>query len=73
MIEIVNKQKSPVQVVLRSKVKPRSLTVLNIPGIGRGDNVRIIEDEQRTELLDRLEQMKLITTRQVNSKSIRGE
>lgn len=36
MIEIKNKQKGPVQVLVRSKKHPRAFTTLNIPGIGSG-------------------------------------
>ena len=68
MIEITNKKKHSVQVILRSKTATRQLKVLNIPGVGRGNNVRCIEDERHTMYLDRAEKMGLITTRQVNSK-----
>ena len=63
MIEIENKGRSPVQIVVRSKVAPRAFTTLIIPGIGSGNNVRIIEDERHTDVIDRVEKMGLISTR----------
>lgn len=65
MIEITNKQKSPIQVVVRSKKAPRSFTTLNIPGVGNGHNVRVITDESHTEYIDRIEGMGLISTKKI--------
>jgi len=65
MIEITNKLKSPVQLVVRSKKAPRAFTTLNIPGVGKGHNVRIIEDESHTEYIDRVEKMGLISTKKI--------
>lgn len=68
MIEIKNKLRSPVQLVVRSRKSPRAFTTLIIPGIGKNQNVRMIEDEQATEYIDRVEKMGLITTRRVSNK-----
>jgi len=65
MIEITNKLKSPVQVVVRSKKAPRAFTTLNIPGVGKGHNVRVIEDESYTPYIDRVESMGLISTKKI--------
>lgn len=65
MIEITNKLKSPVQLVVRSKKAPSAFTTLNIPGVGRGHNVRVIEDESHTIYIDRVENMGLISTRNI--------
>jgi hypothetical protein len=71
MIEIKNKQKSPVQLVVRSRKAPRAFTTLIIPGIGKGNNVRLIEDELVTEYIERVEKMGLITTKYVPNNEIR--
>ena len=49
MLEIKNKKKFPVQLVIRSRKAPRAFTVLNIPGVGGGKNVYYLEDERVTE------------------------
>lgn len=71
MIEIKNKMKSPVQVLIRSRKAPRAFTTLNIPGVGKGKNVRLIEDELATEYIERVEKMGLISTRYVPNNEIR--
>jgi hypothetical protein len=73
MIEITNKQKTPVQVVVRSRKKPRSFTTLNIPGVGAGKNIYLLEDERVTEYINRAEDDKLISTRHIPNKIIKGE
>ena len=66
MIEIKNKNKFPVQLVVRSRKKPNSFTTLIIPGRGAGKNVFYLEDELTTEYVDRVEkEYGLITTRHV--------
>jgi hypothetical protein len=66
MLEITNKTKGPITVMVRSKTKPRSFTTLRICGIGAGKNVAIIEDEAKTEYIDRVEKVYgLITTRHI--------
>jgi hypothetical protein len=71
MIEIKNKQKSPVQLVVRSRKAPRAFTTLIVPGIGKGKNVRLIEDELVTEYIERVEKMGLISTKYVPNNEIR--
>lgn len=71
MIEVKNKLKSPVQLVVRSKKAPRAFTTLIIPGIGKGNNVRLIEDELVTEYIQRVEKMGLISTKYVPNNEIR--
>lgn len=71
MIEIKNKLKSPVQVIVRSRTAPRQFTTLNIPGVGKNQNVRRIEDELHTEYIDRLEKDGLISTRYIPNTEIR--
>jgi hypothetical protein len=73
MIEIKNKLKSPIQLIVRSRRKPRSFTTLNIPGIGSGKNIYFLEDERATEYIERVESMGLISTRFVNNRLTKGE
>lgn len=65
MIEVTNKGRGPVQLVVRSKLAPRSFTTLIVPGIGAGKNVIMIEDEMTTDVVERVEKMGLIVTRYV--------
>lgn len=71
MIEIKNRRKSPVQVIIRSRKAPKSFTTLIIPGIGKSKNVKYIEDELHTEYIDRVERMGLISTRYIPNNEIR--
>lgn len=74
MIEIKNKTNGPIQLVIRSRTSPRSFTTLNIPGIGAGNNIYLLEDERNTEYVERAEQMGLISTRHITSKELnKGE
>jgi len=74
MIEIKNKQRSPVQVLVRSKTAPRQFTTLIIPGIGVGQNVRFIDDEAKTDVIERVERMGLIATKYIpNNRVEKGE
>lgn len=74
MIEIKNKTKGPVQVLIRSRKSPKSFTTLNIPGIGSGKNTYLMEDERNTEYVDRAEKLGLISTRHLTKKELnKGE
>jgi hypothetical protein len=72
MIEITNKTKGPVQLCIRTKVG-KGLTVKNIPGIGAGNNVYLLEDERHTDYVDRAEKLGLITQRKISTKAIKGD
>jgi len=65
MIELTNRTKSPISVVIRSKKRPRDFTTLTIPGIGSNHNTRVIEDERMTEYVDRLIKSKLISKKDI--------
>ena len=66
MIEIKNKNRFPVQLIVRSKLKPNSFTTLILPGRGAGKGVCYIEDEATTDYVDRLEKdFRLITTKNI--------
>lgn len=66
MIEITNKQRYPVQLVVRSKRAVNQLTTINVPGVGKEKNKILIEDERHTPYIDRAEQAGLITQRVLN-------
>jgi hypothetical protein len=66
MLEITNKLQGPVQLVIRSRVKSRAFTTLNIPGRGSGKNIYLLEDERATEYIQRAERAGFISTRHVN-------
>lgn len=69
MLEITNKNKFPVQVMVRSRTASRAFTTLTIPGVGAGKNVVEIEDERSTQYLERIEsEFGLITTRHIPNK-----
>lgn len=69
MLEITNKQKGPVQLVIRSRrgPTPREFTVLNIPGRGKGNNKYLLEDELVTDYINKAEREGLISTRYIES------
>lgn len=73
MLEIRNKNRFPVQLVIRSKKTPRSFTVLNVPGIGSEKNIYYLEDERATDYIDRAEKSGLISVKQVPNKLRKGE
>ncbi len=75
MIEITNKQRSPIQLVIKNKKQPHSMTCLNIPGLGSGHNVYYLADELTTDYVQRAEKLfKLITTKYIPNKELnKGE
>jgi N-acetyl-gamma-glutamylphosphate reductase len=74
MIEIRNKLKSPVQVIVRSCEEvpgsgTRAFTTLNIPGVGAGNNVYALADERHIpEYTERLARLEMISVRYVPNK-----
>lgn len=65
MLEIKNNKKFPVQLIVRSRRKPRSFTVLNVPGVGCGKNIYFLEDERSTAYIDKAEKDGLISIKQI--------
>ena len=65
MLEIKNKNRFPVQLIIRSRKAPRAFTTLNIPGTGCGKNIFYLEDERATEYIDRAVKEGLISVRSV--------
>ena len=73
MLEITNRQKYPVQLIIRSRRATRSFTTLNIPGVGKGKNIYFLEDERSTDYIDRAEKDVLISTRHITTTTRKGE
>lgn len=71
MIEITNRTKNPVQIIVRSKEDPSNFTTKIIPAIGKGKNIFYLEDERETEYINRLVSKKLITKRYIQEKETR--
>ena len=67
MIEVTNKTSGPLQLIVRSRKVARGFTTLVIPGRGKGKNVLLLEDELKTEYIDRLEHLQLIVTRKITN------
>jgi hypothetical protein len=65
MLEITNTQRSPVQVIVRSKKKLRAFTTLTIPGRGKGKNKVCIADEAVTDYIQLVEKYGLISTKRI--------
>jgi hypothetical protein len=65
MIEITNTQRGPIQIVVKSKNKLRSLTTRIIPGRGQGKNKVEIEDEAYTDYIQLVENYGLISTKRI--------
>jgi len=68
MILITNRNKFPVQLVVRSRTAPIAFTTLNIPGLGAGNNTYELEDERSTIYVERAEKMGLISTKHVSNR-----
>lgn len=67
MLEITNRQRHPVQLIVRSRRATKSFTTLNIPGIGKGKNIYFLEDERSTDYIDRAEKSGLISIRHIKT------
>jgi hypothetical protein len=65
VLEITNRNKFPMQLVIRAKRAPRTFTVLNLPGIGSGKNIFLLEEERSTDYILRAEKKGLITTKKI--------
>jgi hypothetical protein len=73
MLEITNKKRHPVQLIIRSRRATKSFTTLNLPGVGAGKNIFVLEDERSTPYIDRAEKDGLISIRQITNKLRKGE
>lgn len=63
MIEITNRTRGPIQLLVRSRRKLRSMGTLVLPGRA----TKVIPDEIHTEYIQRAETNGLISTRRVSS------
>jgi hypothetical protein len=63
MIEITNMQKSPIQLVIKSRRALHSYDTVDIPGLGNGQNKILIEDHLHTPYIDRAEKSGYIKQR----------
>ena len=73
MIEIRNKERGPIQLVVRSRTAPKAFTTLNIPGIGSKKNVVLIEDEKTTEYVDRAAAAGHISIRHIPNNKLKAK
>ncbi len=73
MYEITNKQRGPVQLVIRSRrgPSPKEFTVKNLCGVGKGNNKYLLEDELMTDYIWRAKDAKLIDIRHINEDSLK--
>ena len=73
MYEITNKQRGPVQLVIRSRrgPSPREFTVKNICGVGKGNNICLLQDELMTDYIWKAEREKLISVRYIEENSLK--
>ena len=73
MLEITNRKRFPVQLIVRSRRASRSFTTLNLPGVGSGKNVCHLEDVRSTEYIDRAANDGLIAIRKITNMTRKGE
>lgn len=73
MLEITNRQRYPVQLLIRSRRASRSFTTLNLPGVGAGKNIFLLEDERSTTYIDKAANDGLISIRQIPNMLRKGE
>ena len=66
MIEITNLKRSPLQLIVKSKRTTNSYSVINLPGIGKGKNKILIEDNLHTQYIDDAERSCYIKQRVLN-------
>lgn len=64
MLEITNKTKSPLQLMLRSRKKVNGFGLTVLPGMGKGKNKIVIRDEEMTPQIQSLRDLKLLTIRE---------
>ena len=58
--------------VIKSNRGPSEFTTLNVPGVGRGKNIYLLEDERATEYIHRAEKDGLISIKTISNKN-KGE
>jgi hypothetical protein len=73
MLEITNRNKFPVQLMVKSSDATKSFTTLNIPGIGAKKNIYLLKEEKATENIYKAERDGLISIRHIPDKIRKGE
>lgn len=73
MLEITNRKKFPVQLIVKSSDKPRAFTTINIPGIGAKKNIYLLQEERSTEYINKAITDGLISVKQIPNKLQKGE
>lgn len=73
MIEITNRLRGPLQLIVKSRVHNGNFSTLTVPGMGAGKNVIYIEDEEKTDHIDLFERNELIFTKYVKALKNMGE
>jgi hypothetical protein len=63
----------PRSTLVRSTTVPSGFTTLIIPGIGKGNNVKLIADERMTDVIERVAKSGLISTRYISNRVVKGE
>lgn len=53
MIEIRNKRRYPISLIIKSRRRPRGMAIINICSIGKGKNIYLLDDELNTEYVDK--------------------
>jgi hypothetical protein len=71
MIEIRNKQRFPIPLILKSKNYQKGITHKILPGIGKGKNIFVIEDEQFTAYITEAEKRGWISVKKITAKDSR--
>jgi hypothetical protein len=68
MKEIINKDRGPLQLMVRSKNKAVGFTTQILPGKGKGNHIIFIEDEEYTDQINYLKEEKLIVVNDLTRK-----
>lgn len=71
MVEIRNKQRFPIPLILKSKNYQKGITHKILPGIGKGKNIITIEDELLTAYITEAEKQGLISVKKITAKDSR--
>lgn len=71
MIEIRNKQRFPIPLILKSKNYQKGMTHKILPGIGKGNNIITIEDELYTAYIQEAEKRGWISIKKITAKDSR--
>jgi hypothetical protein len=68
MLEIKNRRRYPMPLIIKSKRRPKSMTIINIPAMGKGKNIYLLDDELHTLYVDAAEKAGDISIKKIPSK-----